>query len=506
MRSGLLLFILVMLGGTFSACRTERGPDATVPYTTEVKPLLDVQCVRCHAGSAPAGGYGASSYLDAIGCTASGMPATVVPSNGSAPLLAALDRADHAGFASSAQRETLGRWITTGTSRSGGGVHPARFADPRAPDSHIAFLRARRYAPLIDAHDADACGACHDATGTGGDSRGFAANAPACSTCHTEPGAALACGTCHGDGAHAFPPRNRCFFPNDPAGGAHAAHGEASAIRATPLPCSACHPSPATGSFGGTHANGHVEIWLDFALAGRTATWDATDQRCTGTCHAHGGKRPTPTWSESGPLGCNDCHLSPPPSHYGGSCTSCHREANADGTGLVPGLLHVNGKVDLGDGSGGCGACHGTGSDPWPTTGAHQAHAHPADARPVPCESCHAVPRSGDRHPLGTGKATVRFASTATTGGSPASYDPVTKTCASTYCHESRGGQEIAPVWTGRLTAGCTSCHSSPPPPPHTQSAACGGSTCHDGLTDGLTMTPLGRLTHVNGLIERSTP
>ena len=84
------------------------------------------------------------------------------------------------------------------------------------------------------------------------------------------------------------------------------------------------------------------------------------------------------TWTQApAPVGCNDCHLSPPANHYTGACTGCHAEANATGTALTPGPLHVNGKVDLGNGSGQCGACHGSGNSPWPTTQVHAAHQNP---------------------------------------------------------------------------------------------------------------------------------
>jgi predicted CxxxxCH...CXXCH cytochrome family protein len=97
----------------------------------------------------------------------------------------------------------------------------------------------------------------------------------------------------------------------------------------------------------------------------------------------------------------------------------------------------------------------------------------------------------------------VRFAGLATTGGRRATYDPTTKTCRGTYCHESRGGVEIAPQWTGVLTTGCAACHASPPPAPHSQSATCSGTTCHEGRTDALVLTAKGRADHVDGIIER---
>jgi predicted CxxxxCH...CXXCH cytochrome family protein len=496
MRLRSLLLGPAMLAAGIAACETSRESVAVTPYTGPVEGLLSAQCVRCHAGPAPAGGWRASSYLDAIGCTASGAVATARAGSGRAPIVAALDRPDHAGLASASDRAALERWVEGGSSRSGGGVHPAGFADPRSPDAHGAFLRRARWAPMTRADDADACGACHD----GAPARdpaitGAAAGAPACTTCHAEPGGALACGTCHGDGARPYPPRDRCFFPGDGDDRAHAAHAGRGPSRTGGLPCSSCHPVPAAGKLDGAHGDGQAEVWFDHSVAGREARFDPGSKRCTGTCHARGGARPQPAWTDAR-MGCNDCHGSPPPDHYRGACTSCHREANADGTALGDPVLHVDGKVDLGDGSGRCGACHGSGDDPWPATGAHRAHAAPAAADPVACASCHEVPRPGERHPVGRGGASVRFAALAVRGGRRASYDPVTRTCAGTYCHEGRGAAAPAPRWTdGGAATACSSCHGTPPPPPHVQTSACSGSTCHAPATGA----PL----HVNGAIDR---
>lgn len=201
---------------------------------------------------------------------------------------------------------------------------------------------------------------------------------------------------------------------------------------------------------------------------------------------------------------CNDCHASPPYAHYSGACTNCHREANADGTKLTNPTLHANGKVDLGDGSGRCGACHGEGDDPWPKTGAHQAHARANDAKPVACETCHDIPLG--RHPVGTGNAKVRLLGLAVRGGLRATFDPVTKTCTGTYCHEGSGRTEAAPRWTDTSPMTCGSCHGVPPAPPHVQSATCNGAACHEGRTNALAITAAGRLAHVDGVIDRSLP
>lgn len=505
-----LLALVAAVGFAATSCETKRTEPAeressAAAYDDQVRSLLETKCLRCHAGFAPAGGWSADSYLGAIGCTASGKSVTLGTESSPPPLLAALDRSDHAGMVSPGERALLASWLAGGTLLRRGGVHAIGFADPRSPNSHGRFLRERGWTPMLDAAHQDACGACHEGA-PAPEARVAAAapNAPSCTSCHREPNAALACGTCHGEGARAYPPRSRCFFPETTADHAHAVHAGPSATHATGLPCSTCHPQPSEGRPAGVHANGYVDVWFDFAVAGRDARFDATNKSCTGTCHARiGGARPSPSWTGEARMTCGDCHSSPPPNHYRGPCTTCHREANADGTALTAPKLHVNGRVDLGDGSGKCGACHGQGDDPWPRTAIHQAHANPKNARPVDCATCHEVPQPGERHPEGRGTAAVRLSGLAARGGRRPLFDPVAKACAGTYCHEGAGGSSTAPGWADGPGLGCGSCHSSPPPPPHPQSATCGGSSCHEGRTNGLALTPAGRLGHVDGVTDR---
>lgn len=409
-------------------------------------------------------------------------------------MLAALARPDHAGLLAPDERARLERWIAGGAPSTHGGAHASGFFDPRSPDSHGNFLRARRYAPMLKADDADACGRCHD--GVPAKPTGFAFGAPgatSCTSCHDEPGGTLGCGTCHGAPGKLHPPRDPCFHPEAAADRSHPVHAGPSASRAEGLACSACHPQPATGDLGGTHTDGYVEVWFDQALSGRDARFDQATKKCTGTCHARGGARPEVAWQGDAPMKCNDCHGSPPPNHYRGACTSCHREANAIGTELFAPKLHVNGRADLGDGSGKCGACHGQGDSPWPSSAAHPAHSAPAQSKPVACETCHEVPGPGDRHPVGRGFAAVRLSGMAVAGGRRATYDANTRACAGTYCHEGPAASVPAPRWTdGPSARACGACHASPPPPPHPPSNAC--DQCHGPRTNA---------THVDGFVTR---
>lgn len=486
------------------------APDRAQPIPTfrdDVAGIFAAKCNRCHDGATPAAGYRTSSYLDVLGCL-SGVAATT------GPLARALGSASHAGFVTAEERATIERWLAAGAPALRGGVHPAGFVDPRSPDSHATFLRAKRWAPMLDGKDVDACGRCHDgapnrvAFTTDLPAEKRTAPAPfatACTTCHKEADGPLACGTCHGDGARAAPPRNACFFPRATAD-AHRAHVEPSAAKQSGLPCSTCHPVPAkAGDFSGTHGDGALQVQFGTS-GGPGATFDATSKQCAVRCHSGpGAARPTPAWTETEKMNCKSCHGAPPPAHYKGACTSCHAEPDATGTTLAKTDLHLNGTVEAGNGNPGCGACHGSGADPYPTTGPHPTHKAPKGGKPVPCETCHVVPPSRVGHPAGKGTATVTFSGLAVAHGSAATYDAATKTCSNVYCHAQVGAALPAPTWTAG-TVKCGACHAVPPPAPHTTSSGCGTGFCHSGIVSGGAITTAGAGVHVDGKIDLVLP
>jgi predicted CxxxxCH...CXXCH cytochrome family protein len=323
----------------------------------------------------------------------------------------------------------------------------------------------------------------------------------------------LACGTCHGDGTRDYPPRDLCFFPGDAkTAGAHTAHVMSSPDRLGGYPCSTCHPVPAAdppaGVISGVHGNGSVDVQFNQTLIGGEASFDATTGVCAVACHDAGGKRPHPAWTDPRPVGCNDCHLSPPAGHFTGPCTGCHAEANANGTALSGGPLHLDGRVELGNGNGTCGACHGTGTDPWPTTFAHPGHKNPTITTPVACASCHPVPDAvlspghldGVVHVEFSGRATERGASPVWNGAS----------CTNTACHGANltDAPAVVPVWTDAsgVAAACGACHGIPPTQ-HTTAVDCNRSGCHGSeITLSPANQPLisktGLSLHINGVIN----
>jgi predicted CxxxxCH...CXXCH cytochrome family protein len=289
---------------------------------------------------------------------------------------------------------------------------------------------------------------------------------------------------------------------------AHRVHLESTRLTAQQLACTTCHPS-ADAELRDTHANGVTDFAFDAALAGADASYDAESGKCSVGCHSRGGARPTPTFHETGPLGCNDCHRSPPESHYAGPCNRCHSEVNASGTELRSVGLHMNGRVDLGGGGSGCGACHGHGDDPMPDTPSHRLHQATLLTREVTCGECHVVPESvSSPGHLDTGEITpadVVFGARATARGQPSSFE--VGTCRAIACHGAGlpEGFERALVWDAPAAGGCGGCHGVPPGVDHPQDKGCASLICHgDEVTAGDPpgITQSGRSPHIDGMIQ----
>jgi predicted CxxxxCH...CXXCH cytochrome family protein len=496
-----------------AACSEDRaGTLASPVYDVDVAPVLQARCVACHGDTDPSGGWSATSFLGAIACVgrapASGRPPATLPPDDRAPILAALDTDPHRGLLGEAQRTTIAAWVAGGTPAFRRDVHDPGVIDPRSPMFHGAVLRASRWSPMLDPADPSACGRCHEGTPARPSGVTEAApGAPSCTSCHDQAGGVLACSTCHGSQGKAYPPRDRCFFPGD-APGSHAAHVEPSPEHPAGLACATCHPAPGSPVIGGLHGNGTVEVTFDPTSVPGDARYDRASGACAVYCHDQGGAKPRVTWTEpANAIGCGGCHRSPPPGHFAGPCTGCHAEANAGGTSLRGGPLHMNGKVDLGDGSGQCGACHGTGASPWPATGAHRAHEDPALTAPLACSNCHVVPVAildpvhldGTVHVAFSGLATARGALPVWSGGR----------CTNVACHGANlADPVVAPAWSDAsgAAARCGACHGVPPSQ-HTPSASCDRSDCHGSeITLDATGAPHisagGAAVHIDGVIE----
>ncbi len=504
-RTALILSLVTLVG-----CRDERVRAIDAPtYDGAVGAIFASKCRDCHDPASVPGRWSAATYLEAIACVSDGRPATTPSTTGPAPLVRVLGDATHAPLLTADERSTVASWIAAGAPKFLGSVHEPSFVDPRSPKSHGRALRAARWQPMLDAQNPDACGRCHEGVPRPEKIAQPAAGAPACTTCHAEERGVLACGTCHVDNPKSFPLRDACFFPEDPMRAtAHAVHTGESKSRAAGFVCDTCHAMPPPEVIGGLHGDGKTDVAFDAKVAG-ASTWDAAGRTCVVGCHAReGGARPRPSWTEKGSLTCGDCHGSPPPKHLAGACSGCHAEANATGTVLTSPRLHVNGSVELGDGSGKCGACHGKGEDPWPATGAHAKHRVPTSAAAVPCATCHVVPTTfgpGTGHPKG-GPAVVTLSGLAIARNAPATH--ANGTCKNVYCHGQGldGVTAAAPVWSDPSGADgkCGSCHGLPPSAPHIANTKC--DLCH-GTVDVTAAGPIivgaKRDLHVDGQINR---
>jgi predicted CxxxxCH...CXXCH cytochrome family protein len=261
------------------------------------------------------------------------------------------------------------------------------------------------------------------------------------------------------------------------------------------------------GIIGGTHGNGAVEVIFDATIVAPEASYDDKARACAVSCHDRGGARARPAWTETTPMRCADCHASPPAQHFPGACTSCHREPDSTGGALARGPLHMNGRVDLGDGSGQCGACHGRGESPWPASGAHAKHENPTLTTPVDCASCHVVPSSIFAPGHLDGVVRVAFSGRAVDRDSIPRWDQ--GACAGVACHGANlvDAPPVVPAWTDTSGAAsaCGACHGIPPSQ-HTTSTSCDRSTCHgseiDRASGAPTISSTGRSLHIDGRVD----
>lgn len=512
-RIGDFVIAWVALGCLVLGCDARELPDAAPTFDERVGALLEERCGDCHGDELQEADFSVASYLETIGCVQPTGEVATLPSDASAPILRALSRDDHAGLLDDSQRRLLEAWVSAGAPARPEAFHAVGWVDPRSPDFHGRSLRAERWAPMFDLDRPDACGSCHTGAPTQLEGLLFgAAGATDCTSCHSEPEGTLGCGTCHGGDATGAPPRDVCFFPEDAdAGGAHDAH------LALGLTCTNCHGERTIDVREGSHGDGVVDFAFDEELAGPGAAFDPETGTCAVACHDRGGATPRPEWNdETLTLGCGDCHSSPPAEHYAGTCDSCHVEANADGTALTPGPFHLDGVVELGDGSGTCAACHGSDGAPWPDTNAHGAHRDPALTLPVDCATCHQVPVDAldPGHFDETVGAEVTLSGLAAARGTSPTFDGTG--CDEVACHGvGLGGLELPRVEWGDTSGDpsrCGSCHGAPPPAPHTADPGCASLLCHGGevsLTpEGPGISEAGRGLHVDGVIDlaRSTP
>ena len=144
-----------------------------------------------------------------------------------------------------------------------------------------------------------------------------------------------------------------------------------------------------------------------------------------------------------------------------------------------------------------CGTCHGDGTGPRPTTGAHAKHI-------AYCDTCHVVPAHVRDPGHITGHVTVAFSGAAIDDGSKPTFDAATSTCAAVYCHGT-----TSQTWhTVTTSTPCDTCHDNPPASHARWSRVAKPgqcSLCHPvPPTDdagGLAQTPASA-THIDGKVD----
>ncbi|HET8542759.1 MAG TPA: CxxxxCH/CxxCH domain-containing protein [Anaeromyxobacter sp.] len=305
------------------------------------------------------------------------------------------------------------------------------------------------------------------------------------------------CERCHGGGGTGAPPKTpRGESATSARGvGAHRRHLalQGDDVRAA-LPCETCHAVPTSVD---AHLDGVVPVRLldPITAGGAAARWNPATGRCENV-YCHGatlragtrGSATAPDWTgaEGTQMTCGSCHLAPPASHaiYAERtrCQRCHAgTVKADGTIDVASGQHIDGTTPT---TTACDGCHLAPPD----TGAHRAHANPADPASVSygslavgvgtspgsapayvfgCGYCH--PLDGAFHQDGTTQVDLLPAGEGVKllNDAGAAFDPSDSTCSGVYCHGATlgagyAGADTSPAWTGGATS-CASCHAAPP-------------------------------------------
>jgi predicted CxxxxCH...CXXCH cytochrome family protein len=264
---------------------------------------------------------------------------------------------------------------------------------------------------------------------------------------------------------------------------------------------------PGPEVFSGTHANGQIDVRFSSPLLDGDAAI-RQDGTCSLACHTRDGLRDQPDWKVASALDCQSCHLSPPQNHPPGACSVCHSNMGDATDSLRVNALHLNGAVDIGDGAGTCGSCHGKDARGAPEDEGHAQHLSSPLTAPIQCATCHRVPALDDLHQPDThmnGNIDVVFSGRATSSNHAPSYDAPKKACGQVACH---GDSLVEARWgnPSQAASTCGACHRTPPPPPHSTLPGCGGGLCHGSevapTAPGFRITETGRALHIDGVVQ----
>jgi predicted CxxxxCH...CXXCH cytochrome family protein len=299
------------------------------------------------------------------------------------------------------------------------------------------------------------------------------------------------CYRCHGNSLSPAPPRGigGSSATTDNGVGAHRSHlavTKASTWHA-PVLCASCHLVPEEDNSPGHIDDDDNRAEITFSALASTGDLTPTrneDGTCSNVyCHGAtlgGGTLKEPNWTlvDGSQRECGTCHGAPPPAPHpvGDNCGGCHPTVSAaDNRVFLDPSRHINGIVEVSDGSGGaCDSCHGSDGESAPPrdiagntdrasigVGAHREHlALSAWRREINCSNCHVVPTEfGDPgHVDGDNVAEVPFDALNPT----ATVDLAAGTCSNLYCHGTGRGNNGSASWTDTTVLDCKSCHQSP--------------------------------------------
>jgi predicted CxxxxCH...CXXCH cytochrome family protein len=282
-----------------------------------------------------------------------------------------------------------------------------------------------------------------------------------------------ACIGCHGGEGSAAPPHSTkgATSTADVGVGAHAAHLKDGPFSRA-IACGECHVVPRSVADAG-HMDGKADVTFGpVGSIGEQARWDRATATCAVYCHGSmlpGGSVKAPVWTkvDGTQAACGACHGAPPPAPHPqiANCSGCHpATVRSDGSIDVAGGAHINGKLDLNEGTAACGSCHGI---PPPAPHAQSTSCgscHPGysatsvnaathqngkvDVNAQACGSCHAIPPSTGQH----GRHVSRGYSCGTC------HAGFTKTTAGA-SHLNGKVDVTAPGWNG--TSCANSCHGT---------------------------------------------
>ena len=480
-----------------AACAQERPFEVALPCPSwaAASSVLASRCASCHGPARSEGDYRLDSYAGATARRPDASQRLAPGDPQSQVLLAAQGQLSGHPATDTTDDDlaTLTGWIVDcRVAYADSRIHDSGWMNPGDAQFHGLALRSVAYAVAR-------CERCHGNDATGGPS------GVSCASCH--PRGVFDCRTCHGDDSSAAPPRDLSghSLTSAPGVGAHRLHLADGALHQA-YPCQACHVVPASATDQGHYQRGVQPMTSPAPVTlsdgqGQHASYDVIERRCSGTwCHSPSidtsAQNPAPRWNAvgEGEAACGSCHGLPPalPHPPDTRCQACHPRDFAGGV-LSP-ALHTDGVVEVDNGAGGCGGCHGSARNnapprdvlgrtdaSLPSVGAHQSHLT-AEHRlrpPLGCAECHQLPAQRDDPghidhppPAIVFPASPGVGALASADGAAPSYDPTTHTCRSVYCHG--GGVSLSadmspavirlPSWTGgEAQIACGSCHGVPP-------------------------------------------